>query len=144
MQDTPKHRNEVNELVDKGEKKSLVDSEFQRRKIDTGERVRARREELGYTRADLAKLTGISESTISFIEQGRSAPNLETLTLVCEGLQCSADYVIGLRDRNYDDVMRDAKTAHVVRMFLKFSKRHKDEALWFIEALAERIKKHGG
>ena len=54
MQNTPKHRDEVEELVDKGEKRSLVDSEYDRRKRETGERVRKRREELGYTRADLA------------------------------------------------------------------------------------------
>ena len=143
MQKNPEHRNDVEELVKEGDKRSLVDSEYARRKRETGERVKSRREELGYTRADLSKLTGISDSTIAFIEQGRSAPNLETLILLCEGLQHSADYIIGLRDRNYDDVMRDSKTAHIVRVFLKFSKRHKDEVLWFIEAVSERIRKHG-
>ena len=128
---TPENRNDVEELVDKGEQKKLVDSEYARRKRETGERVKKRREELGYTRTDLAKTSGVSESTIAFIEQGRSAPNLETLILLCQGLQQSADYIIGLRDRNYDDVMRDAKTAHLVRTFLRFSKRHKDEVLWF-------------
>ncbi|MCY4567741.1 MAG: helix-turn-helix transcriptional regulator [Candidatus Poribacteria bacterium] len=131
MQSIPENRSDVEKLVDKGEKRNLVDSEYHRRKRETGDRVKKRREELGSTRADLAKITGISESTISFIEQGRSAPNLETLILLCEGLQMSADHLIGLRDRNYDDVMRDSKTAYIARMFLKFSKRHKDEVLWF-------------
>jgi transcriptional regulator with XRE-family HTH domain len=127
--DTPEHRKDVEKLVDTVDQKRLIDSEYDRRKRETGDRVKRRREELGYTRADLSKVTGISDSTIAFIEQGRSAPNLETLILLCEGLQQSADYVIGLRDRNYDDVMRDSKTAHLVRVFLRFSKRHKDEAL---------------
>ena len=144
MKGKPEHRNDVERLVDSGEKKQLFDAEYDRRKRETGERVKRRRDELGYTRSDLAKVTGLSEHTIAYIEQGRSAPNLETLILLCEGLQQSADYVIGLRDRNYDDVMRDPKTAHVVRMLLRFSKENKDEVLWFIEAVSDRIKKHGG
>ena len=120
MQEAPEHRNEVDELVDKGDQKKLVDSEYARRKRETGERVRARRNELGYSRADLSKVSGVAESTIGFIEQGRSAPNLETLILLCQGLQVTADYVIGLRPRNYTDVMRDDKTAHLLRVFLRF------------------------
>lgn len=129
--DIPEHRMGVEELVDKGEKKKLVDSEYDRRKKETGNRVTKRRQELGYTRVDLARVSSLAETTIAFIEQGRSAPNLETLILLCQGLQCSADYIIGLREANYDDLMRDSKTTYLVRKFLRFSQQHKDEVLWF-------------
>lgn len=121
----PENRMEVGELVDKGEKKKLVDSEYDRRKKETGDRVTKRRQALGYTRVDLARVSSLAETTIAFIEQGRSAPNLETLILLCQGLQCSSDYLIGLRQESYDDVMRDSKTAYLVRKFLRFSQHQK-------------------
>ena len=117
MSGIPENRNDVETLVNKGEKDRLVDSEYDHRKRETGDRVKRRREELGYSRADLSKRIGIAESTISFIEQGRSAPNPETHIILCQGLQQTADYIIGLRTRNYRDVMRDSKTAHLVPIF---------------------------
>lgn len=143
MQGVPENREQVETLVDQGEKKRLFDSEYQRRKDEIGQRVEHRRKELGFSRPELSKKTGLAESTIAFTEQGRSAMNLETLILMCQGLECSSDYIIGLRSRNYDDVMRDSKTAHIVRKFLKFSQKHKDEVMWFIEAVAERVRQHG-
>ena len=143
MQSIPENRAEVESFVDKNQQQQLHDAEYARMKTETGSRIKYRRDELGYTREELSKKTGLAESTIAFIEQGRSAPNLETLFLLCDALEVSSDYVIGLRVRNYDDVMQESKTAHIVRMFLRFSKKHKDEVLWFISAVHDRIKKHG-
>lgn len=141
MSKVPENREEVQQIVDKEIEKKLFDSEFDRRKRETGKRVKLRREELGYTRADLSKVTGISESPTSFIEQGCSAPNLGTLILLCEGLQQSADYIIDLRNRNYDDVMRDSNTVPLVRKPLQFSRYYHNTILYgFYEYAVTREK----
>ena len=140
MSKMPENRNEVDSLVDNEQMRELKDSEYERLKTEIGDRIKRRRKELGYTRDDVSKMTGLAVSTITFQEQGRSAPNLDTLLLLCEALEVSSDYIIGLRNLNFDDVMRDAKTAHVIRMLLKFPAEEKEEVLWFIQARQERMK----
>ena len=102
----PENRQEVDALVDKDEKKKLVDAEYERMKKEIGQRCENRRKELGLKRIELSRKTGLAETTIAFTEQGRTAMNLETLIIMCQGLQCSSDYIIGLRTENYDDVRK--------------------------------------
>jgi y4mF family transcriptional regulator len=52
-----------------------------------GERVRDRRKELGWNQADLAKLLDTTQSTISDIEKGQHAPNLDTVARIAKILK---------------------------------------------------------
>ena len=61
-----------------------------------GERVRARRKELGMTQADLAKATGIHQPDICVLESGEHAPNLDTVERVAKALKI--DHKILLTD----------------------------------------------
>lgn len=63
-----------------------------------GERIRAERKKLHLTQGQLAKVAGISESFLGHIERGTRVTSIETLCTICEALQVSADYLIGLSE----------------------------------------------
>lgn len=136
----PGNRQDVSELVDRGELMSLQDVEHEQLKAERGQRIRSRREELSYTVEEFSELTNLSQRTITDIELGRTSPRADTIVILCEHLKITSDYLLGLRNRNYDDVMQDAKTAHIVRYFLEFANDDQDMVLFFIEFLREWIK----
>jgi tetratricopeptide (TPR) repeat protein len=58
-----------------------------------GERIRARRQELGLTQADVAG-NRLSKGFISLIEMGRAKPSIETLRLLAKRLQKPVGYFV--------------------------------------------------
>ena len=57
-----------------------------------GERLRFRREELGISREELAKLLGVSRSAIGNYETSVSSPKEEVLLRLFDALQVDANY----------------------------------------------------
>ena len=55
-----------------------------------GVAIRARREEVGLTRRELAERTGLSFGTIHHVEIGRRLPSLDSLDAVALGLGTTA------------------------------------------------------
>ena len=61
-----------------------------------GETMRKWREKRGLTQPELAKLSGISQVTISALEEGRnSGGNLDTIELLADALGLSIDAYVG-------------------------------------------------
>lgn len=60
-----------------------------------GERVRQCRKELGWTQRDLADNTGLKESWVSHFETGRRKPSFASLLKLADGLDVSADFLLG-------------------------------------------------
>ena len=50
----------------------------------------------GKTQVQLAKEANVSKQCISDYKSGKSLPSLETLCLLCEALDVSSDYLLGL------------------------------------------------
>ena len=63
-------------------------------KKNIGLRLRAKREQAGYTREQLGELCGLSPRFIANIELGDSTFSLDSLMTVCRVLSCSADYLL--------------------------------------------------
>ena len=59
-----------------------------------GHRIMMRRKQLGLNQSELAELTGISDNQISNIENGRSFPKLSNFLILCDVLNCNADYFL--------------------------------------------------
>jgi transcriptional regulator with XRE-family HTH domain len=57
--------------------------------IDIGARLRSMREARSYTQRDLAKRTGISNGTISMIEQNKVSPSIAVIQKLLHGLSMS-------------------------------------------------------
>ncbi len=51
-----------------------------------------------YTQRDIAKAIGVSAQTVSKYMKKNVFPALDTLAKLCNLLEVSADYVLGLRD----------------------------------------------
>ena len=61
-----------------------------------GETMRKWREKRGLTQPELARLSGISQATISALEKGRnSGGNLDTIELLADALGLSIDEYVG-------------------------------------------------
>lgn len=60
------------------------------------------REELknsGLKQNEFASQIGISKQCVSDFKSGRSFPSIQTLKLICKFLDVSADYLLGLDDK---------------------------------------------
>lgn len=58
------------------------------------------REARGLTKRALAARVGVSERAIGQFEQAATAPALETLVALCQALETSADYLLGLDEHD--------------------------------------------
>lgn len=63
-----------------------------------GEKLKAVRKLKGLTQLDLSKKISVSKGTISAYEQGLSYPSIETLVKICDILDTSSDYLLGISD----------------------------------------------
>lgn len=63
-------------------------------KAQIGLRLRAKREQAGYTREKMGELCSLSPRFIANIELGDSTFSLDSLMAVCRVLSCSSDYLL--------------------------------------------------
>jgi transcriptional regulator with XRE-family HTH domain len=59
-----------------------------------GERIKARREELGLTQLQLAQALGVTPQHISIIEKDKRSPSLESLAKLAQELGVTTDFLI--------------------------------------------------
>lgn len=64
--------------------------------ISFGDRLRIAREQIGLNQSELAKHIGVQAAAISKYEKGNTLPNVETLAKICNFLDVSADWLLGL------------------------------------------------
>lgn len=63
--------------------------------MEVGERIKKLREKKGLSTTDLSRLTGISQSTISKLENGKRKPELSTLEKIADALIVTVDRLSG-------------------------------------------------
>ncbi len=63
-------------------------------KKDLGNHIRQIRKEKGLTLSDLEKVTGMTNSALSKVERGAVSVSAENLTLICEALEISVDWLL--------------------------------------------------
>ena len=62
------------------------------------ERLLALRKEYGYTQRQVAQMLGISQPSYIRYENGTAQPSLESLSVLADIFDVSADYLIGRRE----------------------------------------------
>jgi transcriptional regulator with XRE-family HTH domain len=66
--------------------------------VAMGERIRLRRQALGVTQGQLAKMMRVSGSYVGQLERAEKIPSVETLTRICTCMDMSLDdLVMGIR-----------------------------------------------
>ena len=85
-----------------------------------GGRLRAMRQERGFTQKQLANLLGVTEQAVSKYERGNSYPDIVMLSGISEVLDCSLDYLFqfepGRRDLSKQDSVE--RKAEISRQLL--------------------------
>jgi transcriptional regulator with XRE-family HTH domain len=102
-----------------------------------GHRVKALREQKGFTQTELAQLLGTTMRQIIRYEKGEIDANSEAVVLMAYHLETTADYLLGLTDdstpRMYEEelsteereliiALRDGRTHEAVQRFASLSK----------------------
>ena len=59
-----------------------------------GEKIKHAREAMGLSQNKLAQLSGMAQSSISYLESGEKKPNLETITLIAKALDLPVSNLI--------------------------------------------------
>ncbi len=104
-------------------------------KLQIGHRLRAKREQAGYTREKLGELCSLSPRFLANIELGDSTFSLDSLMTVCRVLSCSADYLLFGDQINSDDWEETlSKVKH-------FDRAYQDSVDKVIQGLAEIVAK---
>lgn len=67
-----------------------------------GPRLRARREELGWSQAKLAEAAGITPNYVGVLERGEKLPTLEMLEALADALGMSSAALLAEDERNAD------------------------------------------
>ena len=62
----------------------------------TGEIIKAERLKQGLSQGELAQLVGVTQDSISLWELGKRLPDTRYIVLLCEALNISADYLLGI------------------------------------------------
>jgi len=59
-----------------------------------GEKIKHTRESMGISQGKLAKLSGLAQSSISYIESGGKKPNIETISMLAEALDTPVSFLL--------------------------------------------------
>ena len=104
--------------------------------MSIGSRIKQRREELGLTQPELAKLVGISKGSIGNYESNVSSPNEKILFKLFEILKCDANFLYQ-DDFQYnltnENVAQDSKEIKLLTYYWKLDVYGKEELNKIIE-----------
>ncbi len=103
-----------------------------------GERIRIQRLIHKMSRAELAKVCGVSESSIAMYEQGKREPNVEILKILSSRFNVTIDYLVANTPAGQPEqflAMIDLSDEHILsnfKLMLDGRELTKNEAAWFI------------
>lgn len=75
--------------------------------IQVGEKIKAARENAGYTQERLAELVDVSPQYLSDLERGVVGASLTTLKSLCETLNVSSDSLLFAEERQKNDLSEE-------------------------------------
>ncbi len=110
-------------------------------------RIKQRRRELKMTQTELAKAAKLTPAAISQFESGTRKPSFNTLSSLSDALRVTTDYLLGKKDRGYDDLLADPRVNLMFRGMMNFTERDKEtlyEFYKFLKTQAETSKPSEG
>ena len=127
--------------MDREREEERIDDEVENFKAAFGRRVHREMDKNTLSQNDLAEIANLSPSTISAIIKGKRMMTCETLRDIAAALRVSTDYLLGIRPKNYDDLMRDPRVAHVIRQVSRMDTEKQEDVFWYIDCVSERKSK---
>ena len=86
-----------------------------------GDRIKQLRRSKGMSQQELADKTGLSKMTIYHIEKGNKQPTAETLSKIANALDVSMDFLMGVEDKNNNNLPQNAIPAKFIPIVGKVS-----------------------
>lgn len=71
-----------------------------------GQKLKAARENAGYTQKQISEITKICRTQISRFENGKQEPSIEQLGIMADFLAVSTDWLIGTQGQNKPETSR--------------------------------------
>ena len=104
--------------------------------MNIGNRVKARRKELGLTQVDLARISGITQSSLSNIETGETK-SLRGMTLIglARALRTTTRWIMTGKGPHEPEPQLSAQEEHLLELFIDLSDANRQAALAMVEAL---------
>lgn len=84
------------------------------------DKLKTARKSKKITQRELAEKIGVSKWAITSYEQSRTYPSIETLIKICEVLDTSADYLLGISDNLPPKLSLVGLSEEEVRLLLQF------------------------
>ena len=85
--------------------------------VGLGEKIRAEREELGFTQSKMAKAIPMNQSNYSKIERDIQEPSIEQFKRICEILKLDANYLLDIEAG--DMPQNDRKLLKAIKLIIK-------------------------
>ena len=109
-------------------------------------RIKQRRRELKMTQTELAKAANLTPAAISQFESGTRKPSFNTLSSLSDALKVTTDYLLGKKDRGYEDLLADPRVNVMFRGMMGFTEKDKEtlyEFYKFLKTQAEETPSEG-
>ncbi|MCE2402169.1 helix-turn-helix transcriptional regulator [Candidatus Poribacteria bacterium] len=98
-------------------------------------RIKQRRRELKMTQTELAKAANLTPAAISQFESGTRKPSFNTLSSLSDALKVTTDYLLGKKDRGYEDLLADPRVNVMFRGMMEFAEKDKETLYEFYKFL---------
>ena len=106
--------------------------------MSVANRIRNRRMELSITQTQLAKAAKLTPAAISQFESGSRKPSFDALSKLAIALKVTTDYLLGMKQPGYDDILADPKVSVMFRGIMELSEKDKETMLEFFDFLKSR------
>lgn len=104
-------------------------------------RIKKRRDKLGMTQTQLAKVAKLTPAAISQFESGARKPAFDTLSSLADALKVTTDYLLGKKEQGYDDILADPKASIMFRGYMDLSEEDKETLVEFYQFLKNKNEK---
>ncbi len=101
-------------------------------------RIKNRRMKLGITQTQLARSAKLTPAAISQFESGSRKPSFDALSKLSTALKVTTDYLLGMKQRGYNDILADPKVSVMFRGIMEFPEKDKQTMLEFYEFLKSK------
>lgn len=98
-----------------------------------------RRKELHISQMELAKRSGVPQSTISAVESGIRVPTEETMSMIASGLGCTVGYLLGEtteHEKAADQEDGGGVETEMLKLFRQLSSEKKEYVRGILEGLS--------
>ena len=99
---------------------------------DIGGNIKQKRETLGISQNQFAKMAGISQPALSAIESGTKKPNIETVCMIASALKCTVSELLG-ESPVFSEI--DEKMNYILSIFVQLNDRAKEDLIGMGEIL---------